>query len=795
MRLTRHRGSGGPDAALRDAVPPYPSKPDQMPAAPGDPPTGQVGRGSLRLVRMRLALALLAAGVVPIALAAPVMVRVGQEMQARVGPAESSAAAARLGGELDAVRERLLAARTSSAVVAAVAGKSGTSAKAVAALDRVAAADPAVVTGVWVLDGSADGLVASRLPGRGASADPLPVGDARAAVVGALNLPDGPATWVEVVDRAAGADLYLAAPVGADGAASARTAVVLVRMSAPDLLAQVQTGLGGSVVAFVGHGSSPTVLEPASGARDTAPGGRVPIDVPGFEDWSIAVRSLPIQLDLPIQMLLLAFLLGSAVITIVWWLARQVMRPAEQLERASTRLGELYETARSDALEDSLTGLGNHRAFMEEFDRQLEQSRRYGAPMTLLLLDLDDFKLVNDSAGHAVGDQMLVETGRLLRSTVRRSDRPFRIGGDEFAVLMPHTSADMAEIVGRRLLAACTEPRPASAFPRPYAFSAGISAAPEFSTSRSELFAQADAALYEAKRHGRTTVSIFDPERARPTVDQQARSELSARVARVVSVGAIRAVYQPIVDLQTGRVVGFEGLVRPAPDSGFADAGTLFAAAEASGRTFELDRACLEAVVRGSRQLGPDQTLSINMSPRSLEAPEFNAGSLLGLLAHNGIDPRRVTLELTEREAVEDIDRLRSVIASCQAAGLRIAADDVGAGNAGLRLLSQIHFDIVKIDLSLVQAGEVSDSSLAVVRALTELAQRWGAMVVAEGVETAGQLRVVQELGMSAAQGYLLGRPSDVPAVRFVDLGALLAQGDAEGPAVFRGRSAMPVAG
>jgi diguanylate cyclase (GGDEF)-like protein len=422
---------------------------------------------------------------------------------------------------------------------------------------------------------------------------------------------------------------------------------------------------------------------------------------------------------------------------------------------------------------------------MEEFDRQLEQSKRYGHPVSLLLIDLDDFKLVNDSAGHAVGDQMLLETGRLLRASMRRSDRAFRIGGDEFAVLMPHTTAEMAELVGRRLLYACTEPRPSSAFSRGFAFSAGVSSCPDFSTSRSELFAQADAALYSSKRHGRTTVTVFDPEKARPAVDQEARSELSTRVARVVAVGALSAVYQPIVDLASGQVVGFEGLIRPAPDSGFADAGTLFAAAEAAGRTFELDRACLETVIRGARQLAPDQTLSLNMSPRSLEAPEFNAGSLIALLAHHGIDPRRVTLELTEREAVEDVDRLREVIAACQAAGLRVAADDVGAGNAGLRLLSQIHFDIVKIDLSLVQDGELHESSLAVLRALTELAHRWGAMVVAEGVETPGQLWVVKELGVSAAQGYLLGRPAPDPVPRFVDVAGLLSLADDE-PMVLR---------
>ncbi len=751
-------------------------------------------RSSLRLVRFRLALALLAAAVVPIALATPLMVRIGQQIQAGVGPAESSAASARVASQLTGFRERLLATREADAVGNAIGGSKQAKAKAVPILDSVARPEPNIITGVWLVDERGRTIVAGTSSSLAADRPPLPVADASAAAAGALGLPSGARAHVAVVNRPEGAVLYLATPVVPTPAKGRDPAVLLARLSIPALLAEAQTGLGGSVVAYA---STPTrarvVLEPDTNTLDTPPGERVPIDAPGFEDWSIAIRPRPIQFDFPLPLLLLVFVLSSAAVAIVWWLARQVIDPAERLERASAKLGQLYETARNNALEDSLTGLGNHRAFMEEFDRQLEESRRYNRPVALLLLDLDDFKLVNDSAGHAVGDRMLVEMGRLLRATLRRSDRPFRIGGDEFAVLMPHTTTENALLVGRRLLASCTEPRPASAFPRPFAFSAGISACPEFSRSRSELFGQADAALYDGKRHGRTTVTIFDPNRARLDLDPQARSELSTRVAHVVAVGALRAVYQPVVDLRTGRVVGFEGLVRPAPDSGFDNASSLFAAAEASGRTLELDRACIEEVIRGARQLAPDQTLSINISPRSLEAPEFNVGSLVALLTHHGIEPHRVTLELTEREAVEDLDRLRAVTTACQAAGLKIAADDVGAGNAGLRLLSQIHFDIVKIDLSLVQEGEQREGSLAILRALTELANRWGAMVVAEGVETPGQLWVVQELGMSAAQGYLLGRPADTPAHRFVDLGALLALDGGVEPAVFRPRAAMPV--
>jgi diguanylate cyclase (GGDEF)-like protein len=459
-----------------------------------------------------------------------------------------------------------------------------------------------------------------------------------------------------------------------------------------------------------------------------------------------------------------------SAIVLVAWMAREVVRPAAELAASRHDLGQLYESARTHALEDSLTGLANHRAFQEEFERQLAASARYGMPVSLLLIDLDDFKTVNDSAGHAAGDDLLVEVGRLLRSHIRQSDRAFRIGGDEFAVLMPHCDADSAAIIANRLLATCLEPRPASGFPRGFAFSAGTTSAPAFGTSRDQLFAQADEALYRAKRDGRCTVRVYDPSTAGAIVDARALAERSAAVAEVIHSGGLHPVYQPIVDLVSGRVVAFEGLIRLPEDAPFSDPGQLFRAAEASGRTFDLDLACIAAVVDGAGPLGDQFALSLNVSPRTLEAPEFVADRLVARMASAGWEPDRLIIEVTERDQIEDVDRIRTVLSRLQEFGVRTAADDVGAGNAGLRLLSQIHFDIVKLDLSLVQEGARRESSLAVIRSLSDLAARWGAMVVAEGVETPAQLHVLRTLGVPLAQGYLLGRPAPVPDESWVDL-------------------------
>ena len=454
------------------------------------------------------------------------------------------------------------------------------------------------------------------------------------------------------------------------------------------------------------------------------------------------------------------------------WLAHRVLEPAERLEAALRNLEGAYDQARSEALLDGLTGLGNHRSFQEEIERQWSLATRYGRPLSLVLLDLDEFKGINDSSGHAAGDLLLRRMGAQIIASLRRSDRAFRIGGDEFAVILPETDADGAYVVTRRLLATSLE-GDGRRGTNTISFSAGISALPGSANDRESLYSQADAALYWGKRHGRTCVTLYDRERHESASTDHKPAELSALVARVASSGAVRAVFQPIYDLVTGAPRGYEGLVRPLPNSGFNDPGTMFAAAEATGRTAELDIACLEAVMGAASRLRLPGSLTVNLSPRTLEMDEFSIQGLLRIIVRHGLDPRRIVLELTEREAVEDIERLRGAVEDCRIACIRVAADDVGSGNAGLRLLSQLRFDIVKIDLSLVQGGTRHDQSLEVVRTLSDLADRWGALVVAEGIETPAQLEVVRALGIGAGQGYLLGRPSENPPTQAINIEAL----------------------
>jgi diguanylate cyclase (GGDEF)-like protein len=478
------------------------------------------------------------------------------------------------------------------------------------------------------------------------------------------------------------------------------------------------------------------------------------------------------ELD-PIIALLRVVVIGGALPLLMVVLARAILAPAERLEAARDHFRQEYDRARLTALLDPLTGLGNHRAFQEELARLVADAQHGDDPLSLLLVDLDDLKRINDERGHAGGDDALAAMGRLLITSTRHNDRAFRIGGDEFAVLMPYTDALAAFSIARRLLAAALDTTDDRDAPE-LSFSGGIAGLAPESGDSGQLFQQADAALYWCKRHGRTDVQIFDPQRHGASGDARTTPELAAAVAAVADRRLLRPVYQPIYSLATGRPIGFEGLVRPLAGSGFSDPNSLFLAAEVIGRTVELDMASIAVVASHAAELGPDQYLAANLSPRTLETDQFHAADLVALFRDHGVAPSRVVLELTEREAVEDMSRLRESIAACRSAGFRLAADDVGAGNAGLRLLSQIRFDIVKIDLSLVQVGVLEESSRAVLRALRDLADRWSATIVAEGVETPSQLDVVRGLGIAAVQGYLLGRPSDLPQAADVDLEELI---------------------
>lgn len=752
------------------------------------------GRDSLRLVKLRLGLTLIAVAILPIAAVSPLLRAVAEE--ARLAHHErladqASTAVIELEREIGLVRKAGQAVLEDPAIVAAA----GTDAsaterrRATARLKQYVDRASGSVTSATLLAG--DGLVTAFGPALDLEALPPEL-----IVTGLVVVAGDAGHQILVVETTRGREKPARTIV------SAVDVPTLLAAATPDVEMPGRvlriTDANGLHIAESTGPFDPSALPgemldlATMAAKDSD--GHAAIGLPGLTGWQMIVSG-PIPLvAMPVQALtaLGAMLVLLVVFTI--WMARQIVRPAAQLEASRSRLRELYESAREAALRDSLTGLGNHRAFQEAVARMVEGARRYGTAFSLVLIDIDEFKRVNDTRGHAVGDQLLTEVGALISATVRHSDAAFRIGGDEFALILPHTDAGGAIVLARRLLAHGLEDRVHGEYRAPISFSAGVTACPEFGTTRLEITAQADAALYRGKRTGRTVVTIYDPEKDHGHVDEGMRAELSSAITAVIEAGTLTPVYQPIVDLSSGRVIGYEGLVRVPRESTFAHAGALFDAAEVAGRVHDLDRAALDVVLRGAQSLDDSVTLSVNISPRTLESAEFSATAFLSILRRHGIPPGRVVLELTERESIRDPERLRLALRGVQDAGVRVAADDVGAGNAGLRLLSQFRFDVVKIDLSLVQrAGD--DKTHSVLRSIVEMADRLGATTIAEGVETSSQLRTARRLGITAGQGYLLGRPGTDRDLSWVDIAALEQRDDVPVPvaADLGDRGAEPV--
>lgn len=477
--------------------------------------------------------------------------------------------------------------------------------------------------------------------------------------------------------------------------------------------------------------------------------------------------------DSPTMAIIATALIGGAITVIGVAMLEQVLKRIDRLGSLNLELSDLYDRARLDSLRDPLTGLGNHRAFQEELERAAAMTARHGHSTALLLIDLDDLKRVNDATGHAAGDAVLQEAARVMIANLRRSDRAFRIGGDEFAILSPHSTAEMGLALGRRLLAAALDTDRGPERPA-ISFTVGVSALPDPSPDRVLLYRHADAALYWGKRHGRTDVRVYDPTLQGTAGDERPNAELATAIDVVIAERRLTALYQPVFDLTDGTCRGFEGLIRPTSSAGFHGATALFEAAEVVSRTVELDTAAIREIAAGARGLDPSHYLTVNLSPRSIEAEAFNPHELLEIMAREGIEPGRIVVELTEREGVEDMDRLVRNLQTIRRTGARIAADDVGAGNAGLRLLSQINFDIIKIDLSLVQSGAFLRPSRSVLRAIIDLANGIGATTVAEGIETPFQLESLRELGIQIGQGYLLGMPRPRPVAGQIDVDAML---------------------
>jgi diguanylate cyclase (GGDEF)-like protein len=410
------------------------------------------------------------------------------------------------------------------------------------------------------------------------------------------------------------------------------------------------------------------------------------------------------------------------------------------------------------ALTDNLTGLGNHRAFQEDLRREFSRAARHDEALSLALVDVDDLKVVNDSNGHQRGDELLEGLAARLQ-TLRAEDRAYRIGGDEFAVLLSYTTMDEAKAVMSRLQLDVRENLAGATISVGLASCRGVDRDPEV------VRAQADAALYAAKRAGRNAIEAFDEEKDGMWLLSSTKVR---NLRQLIAEGEMGVAFQPIWDVDRCNVLAYEALARPAEKYGFAGPQDAFDLADRIGRAHELDAVCRAAILARAGDLPADALLFINICPQSLDHKTFDGAGFAELVNRAGLSPSRVVVEVTER-AVGRLDIVVAAARELRRFGFRLALDDTGAGNSGLEMLSKLPVDFVKIDRMIIVNAVNDTGARGVLAGIIAIARAIGAYVIAEGIEDEQMLRLVcsaelgeavRSVGVNGVQGYLLQRPS-----------------------------------
>ena len=455
------------------------------------------------------------------------------------------------------------------------------------------------------------------------------------------------------------------------------------------------------------------------------------------------------------------------------------LEEAKFLDDAASVLSAGLQRIDTDALAllahfDVLTGLPNRALLSDRFTQIIVQAQRRGSSLGVLFIDLDEFKLVNDTLGHAGGDDLLKETARRLKSCIRAGDTVARISGDEFAIIL----ADLAQpedaaLVAQKIIDRLGAPFEVLAQEVFVTASIGIALFPNDGPDAETLLSGADAAMYRAKQSGRNAYQFFTAEINQRT---RARAQLVTELRHALERGEYALVYQPKIDLETGRPCGAEALLRwHHPKRGTVSPAEFVPALEKTGLIvpvgdWVLRRACVDLKAWMAAGL-PALPVAVNLSARQFRQPQLHL-HICSVLKAEGVDPDLIELEITESQLMQEHDQAIRVMHALREAGIRIAIDDFGTGYSSLAYLTQFPISSLKIDRSFVKDVDSDASAAAIVRAIIEMAHTLGFTVIAEGVETAPQAAFLRRHGCEQAQGYLFARP--IPVAEFT---ALIAAG------------------
>ncbi|SFF17122.1 EAL domain-containing protein [Methylobacterium sp. 13MFTsu3.1M2] len=412
------------------------------------------------------------------------------------------------------------------------------------------------------------------------------------------------------------------------------------------------------------------------------------------------------------------------------------------------------------ARHDGLTDLPNRALFYERLEIRLADLHLNGGTCAVLCLDLDRFKAVNDSLGHAAGDFLLRAVAHRIRAVLRADDMVARFSGDEFAVLVADADDPArAEALAARLIAAVQAPIPFGKRRLKVGLSVGIARAPGHGFDSETLVRRADLALYRAKTEGRNTHRVFEPAM---DAAEAARRDLERDLRQAIEGDELILHYQPQVSTATGRLLGFEALVRwEHPTRGLVPPNAFIPLAEESGLILPLGEWVLRAACREAARWAHPLKVAVNLSPRQFQQADLPE-RVLSILTETGLAPTRLELEITETLIINDMARALGILRRLKAFGVSIAMDDFGTGYSSLATLQAFPFDKIKIDRSFVGHVEVSPQAAVIVRAVLGLGRSLGMSVVAEGVETEAQMRFLAAEACDEVQGYLISSPQPI---------------------------------